>query len=223
MGGGILYCEAETGAWDSKGIFRCPDERFPATASGVEEIGRRQIPKNPVFSAKVAGKTYRLKASHLLSPWRVSKGEVWATSAEAGGALLAQVKLGKGRFMLCGTYLGDEYDKECYPDFENLMLKFVEEAGADLGRIRIAARTKLDFDSYVHVRYGRSQGKDVAFVFFPAGCNAATLTFRKDIFTSLSVKDIVSGKQLVLKKAGGARTLRLLAGRSRMAILVEGK
>ena len=138
------------------------------------------------------------------------------------GAMLAQVKLGKGKLILCGTYLGDEYDKGCYADFEELVLSLVADAGADSGAIRTAARTKQDFDSYIYVRYGKSKGKDVAFVFFPAGCKTATLTFRKDLFPGSTVKDIFSGKELALEKTGGVRSLRLSAGRSRMAIVVGG-
>ena len=220
MAGGTLYCEAETGAWDSKGIFRYPDERFPGIASGVAEIGRRQVPKNPVFSAKFAGRTYKLKASHLLSPWRAPKEQTIAKFATGEGAMLAQVNLGKGRLLLCGTYLGEEYDKACYSGFEKLVLKLVEEAGAGTGGITIAARTKQDFDSYVYVRHGRSQGKVVAFVFFPAGCKTATLTFSENLFPGRTVKDIFSGKELKLKKFGGERKIRLSAGVSRIAILV---
>jgi beta-galactosidase len=219
--GGTLYCEAETGAWDSRGIFRYPEDRFPGTCSSVVEIGRRGVPENPVFAAKFAGKTYQLKASQLLSPWRASKGGTLAKTVEGDGAMLAQVKLGKGNLILCGTYLGDEYDKECYPDFEDLVRKFVEAAGADSGKIRIAARTKADFDSYVYARYGRSNGKDVAFVFFPAGCNSATLSFTGDLFKAGPVKDLFSGRELPLEKSGRTRKLKLAAGPTRIAILTE--
>ena len=154
MAGGTLYCEAETGAWDSKGIFRYPEDRFPGTVSGVVEVGRRQLPQDPEFTAEFAGRSYRLKASHLLSPWRVTREQTMGEFAGEDGAMLAQVKLGKGKLILCGTYLGDEYDKGCYADFEELVLSLVADAGADSGAIRTAARTKQDFDSYIFVRYG---------------------------------------------------------------------
>jgi beta-galactosidase len=239
MDGGTLYCEAETGAWDSKGIYRYPEERFPGIFSGVAEIGRRQVPKNPVFSAKFAGKTYKLKASHMLSPWKdyrvgtpgdrehrrdaatTREGEIFAKFATEDGAMLSQVKLGKGKVILCGTYLGDEYEKECYPDFENLVLKFIENAGAGTGGIKISAKTKNDFNSFVYTRYGKSNGKDVAFVFFPSGCDSATLSFTGEFFNSGKVRDIFSGREMVLEKSGGARKLRLKAEKSRIAILIE--
>jgi len=219
MDGGTLYSEAETGAWDSKGIFRHPDERFPGVDSGVTEIGRRQVPNNPLFSAKVSGKTYKLKASHLLSPWRATKGDRFAAFAGEEGAMLSQVKLGKGRLILCGTYLGDEYDKACYSGFENLIVKFVKESGASAGVIKIAAKTKVDFDSYVYVRYGKSQGRDVAFVFFPADCTVATLQVNGDLFKGDTVTDLYAGRELMIKKVGAKRTIRLSVGASRMAIL----
>ncbi len=258
MEGGTLYCEAETGAWDSKGIYRYPEERFPGIFSDVQEIGRRQVPKNPVFSAKFAGKTYKLKASHMLSPWKdykgetpgdrehrqdacatsergagcpgehrqdacatTKKGETFAKFATEDGAMLSQVKLGKGKVILCGTYLGDEYEKKCYPDFEKLVLKFIENAGAGTGGIKISAKTKNDFNSFVYTRYGKSNGKDVAFVFFPSGCDSATLSFNGEIFNGDKVKDIFSGKELPLQKSGQTRKLKLAAGKFRIAILTE--
>jgi beta-galactosidase len=221
MDGGTLYCEAKTGAWDSKGIYRYPEERFPGIFSGVQEIGRRQVPKDPVFSAKFAGKTYKLKASHMLSPWKTPKGGTFAKFAEEDGAMLSQVKLGKGKVILCGTYLGDEYEKECYPDFENLVLKFIENAGAGTGGIKISAKTKNDFNSFVYTRYGKSNGKDVAFVFFPSGCDSATLSFTGEFFHSGKIKDIFSGREMLLEKSGKTRKIRLAAGKSRIAILVE--
>ncbi|HCE43620.1 MAG TPA: beta-galactosidase [Lentisphaeria bacterium] len=219
--GGTLYCEAENGAWDSVGIYRYPEDRFPGTISGVPEIGRREVPKNPVFTAKFAGKTYKLKASHMLSPWKASKGGILAKFADEDGAILSQVKVGKGKLIMCGTYLGDEYDKDCNPDFENLILKFIEEAGAGTGEIKISAKNKNDFHSYVYTRYGRSNGKDVVFVFFPSDCNSATLSFSGDIFSRGKVKDIFSGNELKLEKSGSSRKLKLSAGKSRIAILTE--
>lgn len=221
MDGGTLYCEAETGAWDSKGIYRYPEERFPGIFSGVQEIGRRQVPKDPAFSAKFAKETYKLKASHMLSPWNATKGETLAELAGEDGALLSLVKLGKGKLILCGTYLGDEYEKQCYPDFENLVLKFIEEAGAGTGDIKIAAQAKNDFNSYVYTRYGKAGGKNIAFVFFPSGCDAATLNFTGRIFSGNKVKDIFSGKEMVLETSGGTRRLKLEAGKSRIVILTE--
>lgn len=221
MDGGTLYCEAENGAWDEKGIYRYPESRFPGAASGVTEVGRRQVPKNPVFTAKLEGKTYQLKAVHMLSPWKVNKGKILAKTADGKGAMLSLVKLGKGKLILCGTYLGDEYVKACYPDFENLILKFIADAGAGTGEIKIAAAKKNDFNGYVYTQYGKSNGKDVAFVFFPADCKGATLSFPGDLFSRGKVRDIFTGKELVMQKTGSVRKLKLTAGKSRIAILAE--
>lgn len=219
--GGVLYCEAETGAWDSKGIFRYPDERFPGTFCGVGEIGRRPIPESPLFSAELAGKKYQLKASDLLSPWSASPGQIFAEFPGVEGAMLSEVKVGRGKVILCGTYLGDAYEKECYPDFENLVLKLIEEAGARTGEIQAAAEMGKDSPEPVYTRYGRSNGKDVAFVFFPSGCSSTTLSFPGNIFQGGKLRDIFSGKELVLEGSEGARKIRLSAGNSRISILTE--
>ena len=213
MAGGTLYCEAETGAWDSQGIYRYPEARFPGTAAGVREIGRRPVPENPVFTARVAGRRYQLKASHMLSPWELSGGGVTlARTADKKGALLSEVQLGKGRLILCGTYLGDEYEKAGYPDFEALVLQLIAGAGADAGRIKSS-------NKQVYVRYGKSHGRDLAFVFFPAGCRSATLRVQEDLFPRGRVKDLFSGKELAIRKRGNCRTLQLAAGSTRIAIL----
>jgi len=221
--GGVLYCEAETGAWDSKGIYRYPEERFPGTATGVGEIGRRPVPENPVFSAKVAGKPCKLKASHMLSPWKATASgtDVWAADFDGEGALLSQVKLGRGKVILCGTYLGDEYEKNRYPAFEKLVLKWIADAGVATSDITVAADMAAASSANPYVRHGKSGGRDVAFVFFPAGCPSVTLAFAEEIFPAGKVKDLFSGKTLVMKKTGGARKLRLSAGKFRMAILTE--
>ncbi len=219
--GGTLFCEAETGAWDSCGIFRYPEDRFPAVLSGVIEIGRRKVPENPAFTAKFAGKSYSLKSSHLLSPWEASKGEVLAKFAEEKASMLSQFKIGKGKLLLCGTYLGDEYDKECYPDFENLIQAMIEDAGANTGEIRISAETKYDFNSYVYAKYGKSNGKNVVFVFFPKDCGLAKLTFPERFWPGDKVKDIFTGKELPLRTAGKTKQLALEAGDIGISILTE--
>ncbi|MFA7232867.1 MAG: hypothetical protein WC076_02020, partial [Terrimicrobiaceae bacterium] len=87
--------------------------------------------------------------------------------------------------------------------------------------ITVAADMAAASSANPYVRHGKSGGRDVAFVFFPAGCPSVTLAFAEEIFPAGKVKDLFSGKTLVMKKTGGARKLRLSAGKFRMAILTE--
>ncbi len=221
--GGTLYCEAETGAWDSVGIFRYPDARFPARLTGIEEIGRRAVPSNPEFTATLGKGTFTLKASHLLSPWRTTVEMCLGAFAENEGAMLARARHEAGTVFLCGTYLGDAYDAACYQGFEDFVLALVREAGADSGGIAVKAAAKPDFNSYVSVCHGRSQGRDLVFVFFPAGIESATLLLRDDLFADGAVHDLISDKALAVEISGPVRSLNLTAGQKRMAILVGGQ
>lgn len=219
--GGVLFCEAETGAWDSRGMFRYPEDRFPAALAGIREAGRRPVPADPVFTAHLARRTYHLRAAHLLSPWMASRAQTLAAFASPEGAMLARVKVGKGALLLCGTYLGDEYDKACYTDFEDLVFELIRESGADTGAVMVEAQAKPDFNSHVYVRYGRSRGKPVVFVFFPKGCPSARLSFALDFWRDSRVTDLFSGKDLHLVTSGRTRRLDLKPGALRVAALTE--
>jgi hypothetical protein len=73
----------------------------------------------------------------------------------------------------------------------------------------------------VYVRYGQSNSKGVAFVFFPSGCTSTTLSFTGKLFQGGSIRDLVSESTLSLKESGGTRRLELAVGKTRIAILEE--
>lgn len=80
-----------------------------------------------------------------------------------------------------------------------------------------------DFDAFVHLRYGRSGSRDLAFVFFPAGIEATTLELRAELFAGGAVEELVTGRTLSVEPNGGRRRLSVTAGPMRLAILAEKK
>ena len=126
-----MFCESEVGSFDGAGLYRYPEDRFIAELTGIREIGRRLLDGKTV-RLKLGDQAYDLPAAQWLTP----------LVTEGGETLLAEAALGKGRVILCGTYLGDAY-LQAGPDrgraLEEFMLALVTEAGV----VRPAVATLL--------------------------------------------------------------------------------
>ena len=68
---------------------------------------------------ELGGAAFEVPAAQWLTPLVTDEGE----------ALLAQVPVGKGRAILCGTYLGDAYLHRGGVAFEDFLVALVAEAG----------------------------------------------------------------------------------------------
>ncbi len=213
--GGTLLCECETGAWDSRGLFRYPEERFLAKATGLHEGGRRAVPADGL-KVKYAGRTFKLKARQWTSPWTDGK--------EGDGSLFLSVARGKGRIILCGAFLGEAYDAERNIDFEELLLEIAKEAGAYEPSFEILSPNgeASKFGTRPFVKCGASQGRPMLFAFLPPGSvKGASLRFEKGFWPTKKLKDILSGKEIPLSASrGGAQTLKLKPGDWNMAVLI---
>ncbi len=212
-GGGTLFCESETGAFTPEGFFRYPEDRFIARLTGACEIGRR--PLSPaVLEPTLDGVRYKLPATQWLTPWRVEKGEVWAGTKDA--ALLAEVPVGRGRVILCASYLGEGYDKERYADFENFLEILSRRAGRRFESEILDRPTSGDGG---YVRCGKSGGRNLAFVFFPEGRDEIRVRFPGGYFGGLEAVELLSGKNLPLVHGPESDTVSLKAGPARVAVL----
>jgi beta-galactosidase len=214
--GGTLVCESECGAFSPEGIYHYPEDRFTTRLSGVSEVGRRNINIDAV-KATVNGQKLNLGLTQWLTPWQKRKGEVWADYTD--GALISEVSVGKGRIVLCGTYLGDPYLKNWMPDFERFVELIVQRAGWK-PEVEVVS-PKPDKDSFVYVKHGVSFGKRIVFVFFPANKNEVHLKFKKGYFKSNRVTDIISNRKITIQDTETGQECRFEAPEWRFSVLVE--
>lgn len=202
--GGIIFCESETGAFGSNGLYRYPQDRALTALTGVQEVGRRQV-DHGVVKVSLGGTTYTLAASQWLTPMFV-QGE---TGAEP--TLLARGLVGRGRMLLCGTYLGDAYlqaDTERGRAFENFLVALAANAGVKRP-VTVVSPVLLGAD-FVHVRVGPIPGvtpdgaRTMAFVFTPQPDSTVELHFLPGTFGS-HVKDILTDAEIPVTHTGAGQ------------------
>jgi hypothetical protein len=160
------------------------------------------------------GRDLVLGVAQWLTPWSKGRGRVLSETAD--GAAVVEVPVGKGKLVLCGAYLGEAYLARWTADFETFVDGLVRGAGWR-PEIEVAS-PRPDKDTFVYIKSGKSGGRRMVFVFFPAGCDETQLSFRKGFFARGRVRDIVTGKRFAL--AGGG-SLALPASPWRFSVLVE--
>lgn len=201
--GGVLFAESEAGAFSSAGFYRYPEDRFTVPA-GVVEIGRRTL-EEEWLSVEMEGFRYRLKGDQWLTP------PVGAAPDE----LFSVRKFGQGRIIYCGTYLGNAYRRTPYADFERLIRDLVRLAEATPAIEVISPPPEPD--NFLYLKYGRSEGKSLLFVFFPPKTPVAELRIGGEHFRSGRAVELFSGRKYEIRKG------KLVAepGRFRIAVLAE--
>jgi beta-galactosidase len=199
--GGLLVTEAECGAVDSAGLYRYPQDRALANATGVREVGRRYS-KSPTIDFEIEGQFVSLKLSNWLTPHipagstpRDVKG-VQSFARNEHGDIVAEVALGKGRVLLCGAFLGDAYFNENYLDFERFIAAVVKRAGIVPPVRFVLPRNSTGPRPYI--RTGLSGGKRLIFVLLPETCGKIDLLLEPALLKSREMKDLLGGDTIKL-------------------------
>jgi hypothetical protein len=157
--GGTLVCEPETGAYDSRGIFRYPEERFPARLTGRVEVGRRNLDGTSTAVA-LAGHIYNLPSIQWLEPLGRQAGE-------KNGERLVVTPVGKGQVVQLACYSADPYlasdlcgapEWKAYcGDFKQLVLALTQQAG-------VVPPVQVQSTGYLYVKAGTVNGQRAVFV-----------------------------------------------------------
>jgi len=214
-GGGTLVVESECGAFDSRGIYRYPADRF-LSRLGVQEAGRRTITGDLIqFSAAAGKRRFALTGSQWVTPWLFDRGQVWA---KYGREILAgEITVGKGRVVLLGTYLGEAYFKKRIRGFENFLEMICKHSGFCREAEAVDGR-----QGEVYLRAGESGGKRIFFVFCESKCITVAVNIAKEILQSQTLTDLISGKTAKgIKNKNGALSFKFKVPRERMLALME--
>ncbi len=226
-GGGTLVCESETGAYTPEGFYREESARFTARMAGIEEIGRRRLPRNSI-TAVIDGDELILDAAQWLCPWQRGAGNVLSDCDE--GAALVEVPVGKGLLMLCGSYFGQVYSarqsgrEPCEghghtQDFE----RFVEIVARRAGWrpvVEVLAPAPSS-NSFLYVKTGSSGGRAMVFVFFQTGQGEARLRFAPEFCDANSMTDIMDGSRHPMQRRGDDLELTVSNPARGFRVLVE--
>ncbi len=152
-GGGTLLCEPETGAYDSRGIFRYPDERFIAKLTGRVEVGRRKLPGVSVTVA-CDGATYEIPATQWLGP-------IGQAAGEKSGELLVTTAVGKGQIVQLAAFCAEPYlasDLCNSPEWGRYTGGFERFAAALAARVGVAPTLETGSESFVYAKTGMLHG-----------------------------------------------------------------
>lgn len=209
--GGTLVAESECGAFSRAGIYRYPEDRFLAGLTGVHEVGRRSLTGSPI-AATCGGVKMLLDSTQWLTPMvdlerggepgRSRPRSSWAQHED--GSLIQEVKVGSGRVILVGGYLGDAYRANWSADFETFV-ELIVRSSRWVGQFQVLAPTPTK-ESFLYVKCGQSGGRKLVFVFFPAGCDSATLRFAPGWFAGRSAIDLISGEEVPLTPVSASGT-----------------
>ena len=194
--GGTLVTEAECGAFDSRGFYRYPSDRFLARMAGVEEVGRRH-PADASLEVKRDAIDLKLPSAGFHSPWRKG-GKAWAKGPD--GDLITEIAVGDGRLVLCGAFLCRRYFEENTPDYERFIHLLVEIAGA---RPSVSLEGEAaEAPSGVHLRSGMSAGERIIFALLPEGIESAELRFPASYFGSDRIEDLLGKRECEVRETG---------------------
>jgi beta-galactosidase len=214
--GGTLVCESECGAFNPAGIYSYPEDRFISRLTGVTELGRRTLNSNTV-TANIDGTSLELPVNQWATPLNAAGCNVLANSPY--GPIVVEKNVGKGKVVLCGSYLGNGYMDDRRESFELFVSSLVNRAGCRRDVTVISPQKTRDV--FVYIRCGSSNGHPIVFVFFPENICEATIEFRQDFFRDGSVTDIISGKTFNLAKSANGKTCTLKSSEIGIAVLTE--
>jgi len=215
-GGGTLVCESECGAFNPRGFYNYPEDRFTAHLSGICDLGRRNL-TGQFFTARIDGRDLNIGMTQWMTPYQDSKGEILASGTY--GIIMTEVPIGKGKLILCGTYLGDAYFQNWTSDFENFLELITRRAGWKPEIEVLSPHPTMD--SFTYIKSGQSGKHKMVFVFFPPDHNKVRLRFKTDFFTGGLIKDIISGRKVTLSKSKSGQECILTAPDLRFSVLIE--
>ncbi len=212
-GGGTLVCEPATGAFDSRGIFRYPGDRFPARLTGRIEVGRRALDGVSAM-VELDGRAFNLPATQWLEP-------LGAHAGEKDGDRLVVTPVGKGRVVQVACYAADPYiasdlcgapEWKAYGgDFEQFVLALTQQAG-------VVPAVEVQSTGYVYVKAGTVNGQRAVFVI---QSTPEPVRLRFTGAAPRPVTDLISGAKL---KAGeGGWLVVQIDSLLGVALLVEQK
>lgn len=224
--GGTLACESECGAFSPEGFYRYPEDRFTSRLAGIREIGRRMLTTDHI-TITINGTAVNVGAKQWLTPWESSVGNILAKSDE--GPLVTEVKVGKGKLILCASYLGQAYYNKPMQGFEHF-IKYITDQANCKPEFEIIAPA-CNRSSFLNVRTGTSMGRKMVFIFFPEGHNKAHIRFRQGFFSPLPsrrgagesamVEDIVTREKFELKQTPSGRELKIKRPPMGFAVLTD--
>ncbi|MDD2710469.1 MAG: beta-galactosidase [Verrucomicrobiae bacterium] len=214
--GGTLVCESECGAFDAKGFYRYPAERFLARETGICEKGRRNL-KVQTTTVRIGGQDRELDLMQWTTPYE-GDGKILGDGVE--GPLVVEKTVEKGRVVFLGSYLGGAYYRNGADGFEEFIAWIAASSGheVDAGVIE----PKPAKDSFLYVKTGESQGRKVVFVFFQENHREAVIRFRDGFLNQNQLTDILTGQKFQAVTSSGGKELRMTAPEWRFAVLVEG-
>ena len=116
-----------------------------------------------------------------------------------------------------GSYLGESYFETWTPGFEAL-LKYIARSSGWQPEIEVLSQ-QPSRDAFIYIKYGAAGGQRLAFVFFPAGCDQATLRFRAGFFIGGQAQELLSGKLVEVNTSDQGQEVTLSPARWRIAVL----
>ncbi len=211
--GGVLVAESELGAFTPAGIYRYPEDRLPARLAGVAELGRRPLDGSPL-DVRAGGERFALAGEQWLTPMR--GGEALATAA--CGPVVVSAAAGRGRLLLCGSYLGGPYLQHAGRDFERFIGWICDSHAPRPFR---AVDPEAGPGGFVHIVAGRGTRGRVVFVFLPAGRASADVWFRDGFWAGRELRDVCTGARVRLEADAGGVRARVQAAPLLPAVLAE--
>ena len=218
-GGGVIVCESECGAFDSRGMWRYPEERLTARLTGVQELGRRQL-TDKYLDVPAADTPVEIGIDQWLTPMSAEKGEVRVPHRDGlkKTSLYSRADVDQGAVFLFGTFPGNGVVPERRRAFDAVLKGILEETGVFPPARPLAP---VDGEEAFQIYTGQSSGRRVVFLFSPESCAEADVELRKGLFKGRSARDLFSGDKLPVSKEGTSLVVPLSEENWGLAIVVE--
>lgn len=210
--GGTLVVESETGAFASNGFYRYPEERHLAQWTGVQEIGRRDLPSSPdgaeasaiLLELRLGAEVFKPAASQWMTPFQSVTGQAEQLSENG---FTASASLGEGRVIFLASYFGDAYHAllgtcpDATGQFERLLRSLVTNAGV-VPSVSVLECLPATGGAVV-IRHGRAgDGDALLFAFPPAGTRQVRLKIHSGVLNPGRAVDLLSQSEFPITDSG---------------------
>jgi len=209
--GGTLVCEPECGAWSSTGVALRPDSRFCAEAFGVCEMERQSVPDSSL-QFKFGKQTVSLNLSGYVVPLKtVKKYTEVLVPYRNDAALVERISYGEGNILLLGAFVGTSAMAVRSPGLEDFLNSLLNKVSPEFNLITRNCRAIP----------GLSGKNKMLFLFASENAEKIEISFSKSFWKKHALKDLITGKKVVVSANGMSRNIRFVPDASGVAVLCE--
>lgn len=209
--GGVLLVEGEADAYTNVGFYQYPGQDRPfADALGIHYLRKRGLDQEQ-FTVNYQGEIFNLTGTDFFTPLKpsinVPRTHIIAQDNE-NNIRMMQNYIGKGSVIACSDFLGREYNRSRYADFEYFIARLAQECQTE-PELKVTAKEPIQW------RSGRAGGERLLFIINPENEQKVQVEVPGNLLADgIAVYDLTAEQELKIKQQKDAKqfTVEIPAG-----------